>query len=121
MLENYCSKYVLELCIDVYLTDQGIKSIYISNKFTASFSVSGTTNGLPQNGEALVGFHEDALTQAAMGKAQIMLALVLGLGLAAECSEVIILGYIMPAAELQLCIGEHRKGWLGTYKISIII
>lgn len=62
-----------------------------------------------------MGFHEDALTQAAMGKAQIMLALVLGIGLAAECSEITILGYIMPAAELQLCIGEHRKGWLGMY------
>lgn len=87
--------------------------------FPASFSVATTASGVPQNGEALVGFHEDALTQAAMGKAQIMLALVLGFGLAAECSEITILGYIMPAAELQLCIGEHRKGWLGMLYVRI--
>nr|CAI5860033.1 unnamed protein product [Callosobruchus analis] len=68
-----------------------------------------TGNG---SGEALVGFHEDALSQAATGKAQLLLAIALGLGLAADCSEITILGYIMPAAELQLCIGEHRKGWL---------
>ncbi|KAI4467048.1 synaptic vesicle glycoprotein 2 [Holotrichia oblita] len=64
------------------------------------------------NGEALVGFHEDALSQAATGKAQLILALVLGLALAADCSELTILGYILPAAELQLCIDDHRKGWL---------
>ncbi|CAH2007800.1 unnamed protein product [Acanthoscelides obtectus] len=86
-----------------------------------SFSVSsptGVTIGVGHqnlssgNGEALVGFHEDALSQAATGKAQLLLAIALGLGLAADCSEITILGYIMPAAELQLCIGEHRKGWL---------
>ncbi|KAK9711068.1 Pentapeptide repeats (9 copies) [Popillia japonica] len=71
----------------------------------------------PNNGEALVGFHEDALSQAATGKAQLILALVLGLALAADCSELTILeltilGYILPAAELQLCIDDHRKGWL---------
>lgn len=71
---------------------------------------------MSHNGEALVGFHEDALSQAAMGKAQLLLAVVLGLGLAADCSELTILGYILPAAELHLCIGEHRKGWLGTVK-----
>ncbi|KAJ3648424.1 hypothetical protein Zmor_020229 [Zophobas morio] len=70
-------------------------------------------SGAPShNGEALVGFHEDALSQAAVGKAQLLLALVLGLGLAADCSELTILGYILPAAELQLCIDEHKKGWL---------
>lgn len=65
------------------------------------------------NGEALVGFHEDALSQAAMGKAQLLLAVVLGLALAADCSELTLIGYILPAAELHLCIDEQRKGWLG--------
>jgi Na+/melibiose symporter-like transporter len=73
---------------------------------------SGSNGGATHNGEALVGFHEDALSQAAVGKAQLLLALVLGLGLAADCSELTILGYILPAAELQLCIDEHKKGWL---------
>ncbi|XP_019877927.2 synaptic vesicle glycoprotein 2B-like isoform X2 [Aethina tumida] len=77
-----------------------------------SFSVSSGSGGVAHNGEALVGFHEDALSQAAMGKAQLLLAIVLGLGLAAECSELTILNYILPAAELHLCIDEHRKGWL---------
>ncbi|CAH0552105.1 unnamed protein product [Brassicogethes aeneus] len=74
--------------------------------------LSSGSGGVAHNGEALVGFHEDALSQAAMGKAQLLLAIVLGLGLAAECSELTILNYIMPAAELHLCIDEHRKGWL---------
>lgn len=69
--------------------------------------------GVGTSGEALVGFHEDALSQAAVGRAQLLLALVLGLGIAAECSELSILGFILPAAELQLCIDEHKKGWLG--------
>ncbi|CAG9860560.1 unnamed protein product [Phyllotreta striolata] len=77
-----------------------------------SFGFPSGNGTVPQNGEALVGFHEDALSQAATGKAQLLLAAVLGLALAADCSEVTILGYLMPAAELHLCIGEHRKSWL---------
>lgn len=64
-------------------------------------------------GQALVGFHEDALSQAAVGRAQLLLAVVLGLALAADCSELLVLGFVLPAAELQLCIGAHRKHWLG--------
>lgn len=84
----------------------------------ASFGFPSGNGTVPQNGEALVGFHEDALSQAATGKAQLLLAIVLGLALAADCSELTILGYLMPAAELHLCIGEHRKGWLGNYNIK---
>ncbi|XP_066249429.1 synaptic vesicle glycoprotein 2B-like isoform X1 [Euwallacea similis] len=61
---------------------------------------------------ALMGFHEDALSQATMGKAQIMLVVVLGLALAADCIEVKIISFILPAAELHLCIEERKKGWL---------
>lgn len=60
-----------------------------------------------------MGFHEDAISQAAVGRAQLLLALVLGLALAVDCSELAILGYILPAAELHLCVDDHRKGWLG--------
>lgn len=78
-----------------------------------SVSSTGSGGGAGIGGEALVGFHEDAISQAAVGRAQLLLTLVLGLGLAAECSELSILGFILPSAELQLCIDEHRKGWLG--------
>lgn len=70
-------------------------------------------------GQALVGFHEDALSQAAVGRAQLLLALVLGLALAADCGELVVLGFVLPAAELQLCIGTHRKNWLGKYTTKI--
>ncbi|XP_017772502.1 PREDICTED: synaptic vesicle glycoprotein 2B-like [Nicrophorus vespilloides] len=73
---------------------------------------SGSGSGGSVAGEALVGFHEDALAQAHVGKAQLLLTIILGLAVAAECSEFAILGYILPASELQLCIDDHRKGWL---------
>lgn len=76
-------------------------------------STTSSVGGVASGGEALVGFHEDALSQAAVGKAQLLLAVVLGLALAADCSELAILGYILPAAELHLCVDDHRKGWLG--------
>ncbi|XP_030760231.1 synaptic vesicle glycoprotein 2B-like isoform X2 [Sitophilus oryzae] len=72
---------------------------------------SAPTGSVP-SGEALVGFHEDALSQAAMGKAQVVLSIVLGLALASECSELSMLNFILPAAELHLCIEEHKKEWL---------
>ncbi|KAF5270225.1 hypothetical protein FQA39_LY08439 [Lamprigera yunnana] len=68
--------------------------------------------GVGISGEALVGFHEDAISQANVGRAQLLLTIVLGFGLAAECSELSILAFILPSTELQLCIDEHRKGWL---------
>lgn len=79
---------------------------------TEQMSTGGSAGCNSVAGEALVGFHEDALSQANVGKAQLLLTMVLGLAIAADCSEVAILGYILPAAELQLCIDDHRKGWL---------
>nr|XP_023030215.1 synaptic vesicle glycoprotein 2B-like isoform X2 [Leptinotarsa decemlineata] len=79
-----------------------------------SFSPIVDVGAESQNRGALVSFHEDALSQTTVGKAQFILACVLGLGLAADCSELTILGFILPAAELQLCIGEEKKKWLGS-------
>ncbi|XP_044745626.1 synaptic vesicle glycoprotein 2B-like [Coccinella septempunctata] len=70
------------------------------------------TIGTNRTGDILVGFHEDALSQATVGRAQVILAIVLGLGLAADCGFVSILDYILPLAEVHLCLGENEKKWL---------
>ncbi|KAF2904022.1 hypothetical protein ILUMI_02159 [Ignelater luminosus] len=89
-----------------------MRDILICENSFFRVSSTGSGGGAGIGGEALVGFHEDAISQAAVGRAQLLLTLVLGLGLAAECSELSILGFILPSAELQLCIDEHKKGWL---------
>ena len=111
---SFVASYITNLspliCLRSYLIQHNFlpaRPLYIIH-----VPVSAGSGAPSHNGEALVGFHEDALSQAAVGKAQLLLALVLGLGLAADCSELTILGYILPAAELQLCIDEHKKGWL---------
>lgn len=88
----------------------------VSGAAIVASSPVGVGGGIVGGGQALVGFHEDALSQAAVGRAQLLLTLVLGLALAADCSELVVLGFVLPAAELQLCIGSHRKNWLGKNK-----
>ncbi|KAL3287601.1 hypothetical protein HHI36_002069 [Cryptolaemus montrouzieri] len=70
------------------------------------------TNSTNRTGDALVGFHEDALSQATVGRAQLILAIVLGFGLAADCILISILEYIVPLSEVHLCIGDIEKQWL---------
>ncbi|KAK9872516.1 hypothetical protein WA026_017983 [Henosepilachna vigintioctopunctata] len=79
-----------------------------------SLGTNSSTNCTNRTGDALVGFHEDALSQATVGRAQSILAIVLGLGVAADCIHVAILEYILPLAEVHLCIGENEKKWLVT-------
>jgi hypothetical protein len=44
-----------------------------------------------------------------------MLMLVSGLGLAADTVELFVIPYILPSAEVELCIDESQKGWLSKY------
>ncbi|XP_057322020.1 synaptic vesicle glycoprotein 2B-like [Microplitis mediator] len=63
-------------------------------------------------------FHEDAIKQAGVGYFQIFAALCTGLSLAADTVEFFVVPYILPSAEVELCIKDNEKGWLG--KITLV-
>ncbi|XP_059473712.1 synaptic vesicle glycoprotein 2B-like [Neocloeon triangulifer] len=58
-------------------------------------------------------FHEDAIKQAGLGTFQMLLLLVAGLGLAADSVEVFVVFYILPSAEVEMCITQVEKDWMG--------
>ncbi|CAB3373530.1 Hypothetical predicted protein [Cloeon dipterum] len=58
-------------------------------------------------------FHEDAIKQAGLGSFQILLLIVAGLGLAADSVEVFVVFYILPSAEVEMCITQTEKDWMG--------
>ena len=60
----------------------------------------------------LAQFHEDAIKQAGVGYFQILAALCTGLSLAADTVEFFVVPYILPSAEVELCIEDNEKGWL---------
>ncbi|KAL7636141.1 UNVERIFIED_CONTAM: hypothetical protein RMT77_012898 [Armadillidium vulgare] len=57
-------------------------------------------------------FHEDAIQQAGMGAFQRILLMVTGLGLAADTIELFVVAYVIPSAEVELCMSGRDKGWL---------
>ncbi|XP_042241451.1 synaptic vesicle glycoprotein 2C-like [Homarus americanus] len=57
-------------------------------------------------------FHEDAIQQAGTGPFQRLLLLVAGLGLAADTIELFVVAYVIPSAEVELCMSGTQKGWL---------
>lgn len=61
----------------------------------------------------LAQFHEDAIKQAGVGYFQIFAAFCTGLSLAADTVEIFVVPYILPSAEVELCIEDNEKGWLG--------
>lgn len=61
----------------------------------------------------LAQFHEDAIKQAGVGYFQIFAAFCTGLSLAADTIEFFVVPYILPSAEVELCIEDSEKGWLG--------
>ncbi|XP_046480590.1 synaptic vesicle glycoprotein 2B isoform X1 [Neodiprion pinetum] len=61
----------------------------------------------------LAQFHEDAIKQAGVGSFQALVALCAGLSLAADTVEFFVVPYILPSAEVELCIEDNEKGWLG--------
>ncbi|XP_014224341.1 synaptic vesicle glycoprotein 2B-like isoform X1 [Trichogramma pretiosum] len=61
----------------------------------------------------LAQFHEDAIKQAGVGYFQLIALLYVGLCLAADTVEFFVVPYILPSAEVELCIEDNEKGWLG--------
>ncbi|XP_043506088.1 synaptic vesicle glycoprotein 2C-like [Polistes fuscatus] len=61
----------------------------------------------------LAQFHEDAIKQAGVGYFQLLATLCTGLSLAADTVEFFVVPYILPSAEVELCIEDNEKGWLG--------
>lgn len=47
-----------------------------------------------------------------MGYFQIFAAFCTGLSLAADTVEFFVIPYILPSAEVELCIEDSEKGWL---------
>lgn len=58
------------------------------------------------------------MLQAGVGYFQIFAAFCTGLSLAADTVEIFVVPYILPSAEVELCIKDNEKGWLG--KLSSI-
>ncbi|XP_012289216.1 synaptic vesicle glycoprotein 2B isoform X2 [Orussus abietinus] len=56
-------------------------------------------------------FLDDA--PAGVGYFQLLAALCTGLSLAADTVEFFVVPYILPSAEVELCIEDNEKGWLG--------
>lgn len=50
--------------------------------------------------------------QAGVGYFQLLAALCTGLSLAADTVEFFVVPYILPSAEVELCIEDNEKGWL---------
>ena len=59
--------------------------------------------------------HEKALSAAGFGRLQWLLFVILGLALMGDGIELLIMVYILPSAEKDLCMNEQMKGWLGMY------
>lgn len=53
------------------------------------------------------------MLQAGVGYFQIFAAFCTGLSLAADTVEIFVVPYILPSAEVELCIEDSEKGWLG--------
>lgn len=51
--------------------------------------------------------------QSGLGSFQMLLMLVAGLGLAADSVEVFVVFYILPSAEVEMCISQTEKDWMG--------
>ncbi|KAJ0170285.1 hypothetical protein K1T71_014213 [Dendrolimus kikuchii] len=57
-------------------------------------------------------FHEDALRQAGCGLSQARVLLATGLAVAGASLELCAIPFILPSAEIELCILLHEKNWL---------
>lgn len=57
-------------------------------------------------------FHEEAIKQVGVGYFQFLVTFFAGLSLASDTIEFFVVPYILPSAEVELCIEDSEKGWL---------
>ncbi|RVE53622.1 hypothetical protein evm_001763 [Chilo suppressalis] len=57
-------------------------------------------------------FHEDALRQAGCGLSQVRVLIACGLAIGGSALELAAIPFILPSAEIELCILRHEKSWL---------
>ncbi|CAH0599760.1 unnamed protein product [Chrysodeixis includens] len=57
-------------------------------------------------------FHEDALRQAGCGLSQVRILWAVGLAVAGASLELAAIPFVLPSAEIELCILPHEKNWL---------
>ncbi|XP_039748381.1 synaptic vesicle glycoprotein 2A-like isoform X1 [Pararge aegeria] len=57
-------------------------------------------------------FHEDALRQAGCGLSQLKVYVAVGLAVAGASLELASIAFVLPSAEIELCILPHEKNWL---------
>ena len=66
-------------------------------------------------------FHADAIKQAGCGKFQIIASIITGLGLSGHAIQVFSVFYIVPSAEVEYCILDTEKDWLGDFTQTFIL
>ena len=59
--------------------------------------------------------HEKAMSAAGFGRLQWIMFVVLGFGLMGDGIELLMIAYVLPGAEKDLCMDEKMKGWLGEW------
>ena len=62
--------------------------------------------------------HDRAMGVAGFGPLQWILFVILGLGLMGDGIELLMIAYILPGAEKDLCMDEQMKGWLGELTVN---
>ncbi|KAF9804037.1 hypothetical protein SFRURICE_019233 [Spodoptera frugiperda] len=106
-LLDYNDSSVLEQFHEDALRQVGSWTIY--------FSADGNESGelLDYNDSSVLEqFHEDALRQAGSGLAQARVTLAVFLAIAGASLELSAIPFILPSAEIELCILPHEKNWL---------
>ncbi|KAI9559572.1 hypothetical protein GHT06_013577 [Daphnia sinensis] len=58
-------------------------------------------------------FHERAISECAIGRFHGILLAACGMGLAADTAELLVLGFVLPSAEVDFCISQTEKRILG--------
>lgn len=81
---------------------------------TARGSQSESGDLIDYNDDVILSqFHADAIKQAGFGKFQLIASIISGLGLAGHAIQVYAIFYIIPSAEVEYCILDTEKSWLG--------